>query len=71
MILALSYCMIEGMSWTREMRPTPIAPTLMRLLGAYCPKTEEGRIVGTPIAALAATPVFTNLRLENLPLFIK
>lgn len=26
---------IPGMSCTREMRPTPIAPTLMRLLGTY------------------------------------
>ena len=42
MMRAWSNCRMPGMSWPREMRPTPMAPTLMRLLGAYWPKTVGG-----------------------------
>jgi hypothetical protein len=38
---------------------------LMRLLGAYCPKTVAGTIVGNPTAAMAPIPVFKNLRRET------
>jgi hypothetical protein len=38
------------------MRPTPIAPTLIRLLGAFSPKTLEGTMVGKLMAA--AAPIF-------------
>jgi hypothetical protein len=38
---------------------------LMRLLGAYCPKTVAGTIVGNPKAAMAPIPVFKNLRRET------
>src|SRR5262249_35126781 len=48
------------------MRPLPMAPMLMRLLGAYAPKTEEGTMVGKFILVDAATPpiiaVFTKVR---------
>src|ERR1035441_10889336 len=50
------------------MRPTPMAPTLMRLLGAICPKTDEGRIVGKPATAATPTDVFRKLRRETLPI---
>jgi hypothetical protein len=30
------------------MRPLPMAPMLIRLLGAFCPKTDSGTIVGKP-----------------------
>ncbi len=36
------------MSCPREMRPTPMAPILICLLGANCPKTREGTMVGKP-----------------------
>jgi hypothetical protein len=36
------------------MRPVPIAPTLIRLLGAVDPKTEDGTIAGNPAAAADA-----------------
>ncbi len=39
---------MPGMSWPREIRPTPIAPTLMRLLGAAAPSTDAGTIDGKP-----------------------
>jgi hypothetical protein len=61
-------CRIIGMSCTREIRPTPMAPILMRLLGANWPKTLAGTIVGKPIAAAAAAPVFKKLRRETLRL---
>jgi hypothetical protein len=38
------------MSCPREMRPTPIAPMLIRLLGAAFPKTDAGTIAGKPAA---------------------
>ena len=38
------------------MRPTPIAPTLMRLLGAVAPNTLDGTIAGKPIAAICHGP---------------
>ena len=48
------------------MRPVPMAPTLMRLLGAEAPKTEAGTIDGKPAATSEpATPLPTpamNLR---------
>jgi hypothetical protein len=39
------------MSWPRAMRPAPITPTLMRLLGAFWPNTVEGTMAGKPMAA--------------------
>src|SRR4029450_12030808 len=40
------------------MRPVPIAPTLMRLLGENAPNTEAGTMEGQPpIAADAASPL--------------
>src|ERR1039457_5126003 len=48
MIRALSYFQMFGRSWIREMRPFPMAPTLMRLLGAVCPNTEDGTMAGKP-----------------------
>src|ERR1017187_2634093 len=65
MMRASSYCQMPGRSWPREMRPTPMAPTLMRLLGAICPKTEDGRMVGKPTAAVAAAAVLRKLRRET------
>ena len=41
------------------MRPTPIAPTLIRLLGEVAPNTDAGTIAGklvTTVAAAAALP---------------
>jgi hypothetical protein len=31
------------------MRPVPIAPTLIRLLGAFAPNTDAGTIAGNPV----------------------
>src|SRR5690606_13845197 len=39
---------MPGMSWTREMRPVPIAPTMIWLPGALPPRTLAGTIVGNP-----------------------
>src|SRR5580698_7022483 len=52
---------MPGRSWPREIRPTPMAPTLMRLLGDSCPKTLEGTMVGKPTAAAAPREVFRNV----------
>src|SRR4051794_34792368 len=41
-----------GMSWPREMRPAPIAPTLIRLPGDALPKTVAGTIAGNPAATV-------------------
>jgi hypothetical protein len=48
------------------MRPAPMQPMLMRLLGAYCPNTEDGTIAGNPMAATAPRPVFKKPRRETL-----
>src|SRR5580704_18313286 len=48
------------------MRPTPMAPMLMRLLGAICPKTDAGTMVGKPATAVAAVAVRRKLRRETL-----
>ena len=37
------------------MRPVPIAPTLIRLLGAFAPSTEAGTIDGNPASMDDAT----------------
>jgi hypothetical protein len=37
----------------------------MRLLGAFCPNTEDGTIVGNPAAAATPSDVFTNCRRET------
>src|SRR5579862_4039855 len=52
---------MPGMSWPREMRPAPMAPTLMRLLGAYWPKMRDGTMAGNANAAAPAV-VFRNSR---------
>jgi hypothetical protein len=56
MIRAESYFQTPGMSCPREMRPVPMAPTLIRLLGAVAPKTEAGTIEGKPRTVVAPTP---------------
>src|SRR5262245_59101304 len=56
MIRAVSYFQTPGMSWPREMRPVPIAPTLIFLLGAAAPKTEAGTIEGKPEARTDVAP---------------
>jgi hypothetical protein len=44
------------------MRPTPIAPIVIRLLAASAPKTDEGTIVGKP-----TTPIdVAKLRMKSL-----
>ena len=43
-------CRTPGISWPREMRPTPMAPMVMRLEGAVAPKTELGTMAGNPAA---------------------
>src|SRR4051794_40979464 len=48
---AVSNLRMFGMSWPREMRPAPIAPMLMRLLGDADPKTDAGTMAGKPAAA--------------------
>src|SRR5215204_6611963 len=49
------------------MRPLPIAPTLICLLGAFLPNIDEGTIVGKPEIGIVAATVpliafFTKLR---------
>src|SRR6266702_8641287 len=51
------------------MRPTPMAPTLMRLLGAIWPKTDRGTMVGNPATTTAPDAVLRKLRRETLPIF--
>ena len=46
---------MPGRSWPLEMRPVPIAPTLMRLLGYVAPKTVDGTIDGNPDTTEAPT----------------
>jgi hypothetical protein len=36
------------------MRPVPIAPMFILLLGAFLPKTEEGTMVGIPSTTVEA-----------------
>ena len=48
MIRAVSNFQMPGRSCAREIRPLPIAPTLMRLEGAAAPRTDEGTIAGNP-----------------------
>lgn len=59
---ARSFRQIPGMSWPREMRPVPIAPTLMRLPGAEAPKTDAGTIAGKPATSVALLAVLTKSR---------
>ena len=54
MIRAVSNLRMPGMSCPREMRPTPMAPTLMRLPGEVAPKTDAGTMAGKPVATDAA-----------------
>jgi hypothetical protein len=42
----------------------------MRLLGAYCPKTLDGTMVGKPMAAAAPRLVFKKPRRETLLWFV-
>src|SRR5687767_9075291 len=51
----MSCCQIPGRSCPREMRPVPMAPTLMRLLGDVAPNTEAGTMAGKPAATDDAT----------------
>jgi len=57
------------------MRPLPIAPMLMRLLGALAPNTDEGTMLGKPLrssdaAAVPTKAVFTNVLRETDFLFM-
>src|ERR1700677_3715120 len=54
------YFQTPGISCTREMRPTPIAPMLMRFEGASCPKTLDGTMAGKPATATAPRPCLRN-----------
>ena len=52
------------------MRPVPIAPILMRLLGAFGPNTDAGTIVGNPATRMDEAPnplptAFKNSRRNN------
>ena len=48
------------MSWSREIRPVPMAPMFSRLLGAFFPITLAGTMVGNPMVATpVATPALT------------
>ncbi len=58
------------MSCPREMRPTPIAPTLMRLLGAYCPKTLRRHNRRKTQRCRGSQSGFQKLRRETLPLHL-
>ena len=55
MIRAVSCFQMPGRSCPREMRPMPIAPTLIRLPGAAAPKTDEGTMAGKPATTDEAT----------------
>ena len=67
MIRAWSYFQMPGMSWVREMRPVPIAPTLIRLLGAVAPE-DRGRHDGRePGGERGRTAEARRRRLERLP----
>jgi hypothetical protein len=61
------------MSCTLDIRPVPMAPTLMRFDGEYLPSTRAGTIVGKPIATVArAAPlavVVMNLLLDMADFF--
>ena len=50
MILALSCFQSPGRSCPREIRPLPIAPTLIRFPGELAPRTDAGTIDGKPVA---------------------
>jgi hypothetical protein len=50
MIRAASCFQMPGRSWTREIRPFPIAPMLMRFPGDRLPSTDEGTMAGNPPA---------------------
>ena len=58
------------MSWSREIRPTPMAPILILLLGAFLPITEAGTIVGKPVTAMVVAALAFKLFLTKLRLFI-
>ncbi len=51
------------------MRLTPIALALIRLLGAICPNTDAGTMVGKPTAAAAPKDVLRKLRRETSTCF--
>ena len=54
------------MSWSREIRPTPIAATLMRLPGDVLPKTVAGTMAGAaPSRDAAAAPLPVEARKER------
>ena len=58
------------MSCTIDIRPVPIAPTLIRLPGAFFPNTDAGTIEGKPIAMVVPTTVFTELLRNSLRLTV-
>src|SRR5580658_606732 len=66
MTRAPSTFIMLGRSWTREILPMPMAPTLICLLGAICPRTDAGTIVGKPVMAATCREPFTNCLLEGL-----
>ncbi len=71
MMRAVSCFQIPGRSCPREIRPVPMAPTLMRLLGDAAPNTDEGTIAGNPATteeATAACPADARNRRRDGPL---
>ena len=67
MILAISCCHVPGISWSRAMRPHPIWPIFILLLGAFFPKTDEGTIVGTAmLSAAVLIALFKNYPTKKL-----
>ena len=67
----MSCRMMPGRSWPREMRPVPMAPTLIRFDGDAAPSTDDGTIDGKPLATTdAASPdpaVARNVRRLDWP----
>src|SRR5947208_1620128 len=60
-------CATPGMSWPVAMRPQPMCPTRMRLLGAVAPNSREGVIFKVSavallhVSSLESTPASMNL----------
>src|SRR5262245_17063182 len=54
-----------GISWPVAMRPQPIWPTRMRLLGASAPSRRDGMIIGNAAAAVARPARRQNSRRER------
>jgi hypothetical protein len=49
---------LEAKTW----RPVPIKPTVMRLEGAFLPKTDDGTMDGIPMLAVVNAVFFKKSR---------